>query len=213
MSINQRSKTAVYVDGFNPYYGAVKGTHYKWLNIRRMCQNMLSDCDLVPIRYFTARVKAAGGNRKAPQRQQAYLRALATLPLVTIHYGQFLTSVRSIKVVHPVTSPPTFATVVKTEEKGSDVNLASMLLLDCFNGLWDQAVVVSADSDLMLPISLVQKEFGKPVGVLFPTRRGGAVLRKTAAFTRRISENVLKVSQLPESITDKSGTITKPSDW
>lgn len=66
MSINQRSKTAVYVDGFNPYYGAVKGTHYKWLNIRRMCQNMLSDCDLVPIRYFTARVKAAGGNRKAP---------------------------------------------------------------------------------------------------------------------------------------------------
>lgn len=212
MSINQRPKTAVYIDGFNLYYGAVKGTPYKWLDIGRMCQNMLSDCELVQIRYFTARIKATGGNRKAPQRQQAFLRALATLPLVTIHYGQFLTSVRSM-VVHPVTSPPTFATVVKTEEKGSDVNLASMLLLDCFNGQWDQAVVVSADSDLMLPISLVQKEFGKPVGVLFPTRREGAVLRKTASFARRISENVLKASQLPESVTDRTGTITKPSSW
>ena len=169
MSINQRSKTAVYVDGFNPYYGAVKGTHYKWLNIRRMCQNMLSDCDLVPIRYFTARVKAAGGNRKAPQRQQAYLRALATLPLVTIHYGQFLRSGRIDQCTPLVNSTPTYASGVKNEGKGSDVNLGSMLLLACFHVRWYQAVVVSADSDLMLSISLVQKEFGIPVDVLFPT--------------------------------------------
>ena len=29
--------TYVYVDGFNLYYGAVKGTPYKWLNINALC--------------------------------------------------------------------------------------------------------------------------------------------------------------------------------
>jgi len=31
----------VYVDGFNLYYGAVKGTPNKWLDIKKMVQLML----------------------------------------------------------------------------------------------------------------------------------------------------------------------------
>ncbi|HVH69249.1 MAG TPA: hypothetical protein VM716_15380 [Gemmatimonadales bacterium] len=34
-------KTYVYVDGFNLYYGAVKGTPFKWLDIRQLCQLLL----------------------------------------------------------------------------------------------------------------------------------------------------------------------------
>lgn len=58
--------------------------------------------------------------------------------------------------------------MVKIEEKGSDVNLASLLLADGFRGKYEAAVVLSNDSDLMLPIHIVTRELGLPVGLLNP---------------------------------------------
>lgn len=51
-------KTFVYVDAFNLYYGALKGTPYRWLDIRRMCELMLPKNQLERICIFTARVNA-----------------------------------------------------------------------------------------------------------------------------------------------------------
>jgi hypothetical protein len=34
-------RTIVYIDGFNLYYGAVKGTPYKWLDLKSVCQKLL----------------------------------------------------------------------------------------------------------------------------------------------------------------------------
>lgn len=42
--------------------------------------------------------------------------------------------------------------VYHTEEKGSDVNLATRLILDGLDGLWEEAIVISNDSDLESPI-------------------------------------------------------------
>ena len=42
--------------------------------------------------------------------------------------------------------------VMKSEEKGSDVNIASYLLVDAFDDDYEAAVVVSNDSDLAEPI-------------------------------------------------------------
>ena len=36
-----RPQTIVYIDGFNFYHGAVKGTQYKWLDFTALCQRML----------------------------------------------------------------------------------------------------------------------------------------------------------------------------
>ena len=55
-------KTSVYVDGFNLYYGAVKDTSYKWLDISRMCQLLLPKHQITRIKYFTARVSARSGD-------------------------------------------------------------------------------------------------------------------------------------------------------
>ena len=44
------------------------------------------------------------------------------------------------------------ATVRKREEKGSDVNVATHLLVDVLTGAIDAAIVISNDSDLALPI-------------------------------------------------------------
>ena len=83
-------RTRVYVDGFNLYYGALKGTPFKWLDPVRLTSLLLPrECEVDRLRYFTARVSGKLDPR-APARQRVYLKALATLPEVEIHYGRFL---------------------------------------------------------------------------------------------------------------------------
>ena len=51
-------KTSVYIDGFNLYYGALKQTPYKWLDIGKLCQVMLPAHVIHTIKFFTANVSA-----------------------------------------------------------------------------------------------------------------------------------------------------------
>ena len=77
----------MYVDAFNLYYRALKGTPYKWLDIRKLCEYLLPRHQIDVVKYFTARVSARPGDPDQPTRQQAFLRALATLPSFEIFYG------------------------------------------------------------------------------------------------------------------------------
>lgn len=130
-----------------------------------------------------------------------------------------------MKLVKPIGRTRT-AEVWKTEEKGSDVNLATRLLADAFDGDFDVAVILSNDSDLLLPISLIQQRFGLPVGVLnpqigFPNPSTGLyrkattsyALKNQAAFYRPIRPRTLGSSLFPPSLVDQNGTITKPAGW
>jgi hypothetical protein len=103
--------------------------------------------------------------------------------------------------------------VVKTEEKGSDVNIASHLLLDAFKGEFEVAVVVSNDSDLLTPIRMVRREFRKPVGILNPQRNPSMVLVREVDFFKKIRPGALKASQLPRTLTDSVGQFHKPATW
>src|SRR5262249_36822430 len=107
--------------------------------------------------------------------------------------------------------------VIKTEEKGSDVNLASHLLMDAFRGRFDVAVVVSNDSDLAEPISLVRRELRRKVLVLMPCCNGGVPsiqLRKVSSKAILVDAAHLAASQFAPSLTDAAGAvITKPASW
>jgi hypothetical protein len=103
--------------------------------------------------------------------------------------------------------------VIKTEEKGSDVNLATYLLLDAFRQHCETAVVVSNDSDLKEPIALVQRELGIPVGVVNPHP---ATLRSRAirpAFFKQLRSSTLPACQFPPVLTDAQGAFHKPASW
>lgn len=212
-------RTNVYVDGFNLYYGCLKRTPYRWLDIVALARALVPSHPIGRVRYFTARVSAlpGDGDGQQPQRQQAYLRALASLPEVTIHYGHYLAGVRSMKLASAPAGGPQFASVIKMEEKGSDVNLATLLLVDAFRGDFDQAIVITNDSDLALPIEIVSKELKRPVGVVFPctrpNRHPSVTLKRVATFTRAIRESVLASCLMPAQLSDAHGTIAKPSTW
>lgn len=206
-------RTFVYVDGFNFYFGCVKGTANKWLNIRKLCETLLPTNQIECIKYFTAKVGARPSNPTAPVNQQAFLRALRTLPKFEIYFGHFLTHTVRMPLAHPVPGLPSYVEVIKTEEKGSDVNLATQLLNDAHLGRFEVAVLVSGDSDLLGPVKIVMDELGKRVGVLNPQQRTCRVLAKQATFYRHIRQGVLAFCQFPSPMTDAAGTFHKPPTW
>lgn len=206
--------TNVYVDGFNLYYGCLKGGPNKWLDPDRLCRNLLKRNQIQRIRYFTARVSARPGDPQGPVRQETYLRALATLPNVSLHLGHFLTSTVRMPLAAPPVAGPRTVEVIKTEEKGSDVNLATYLLADAFRGDAQVFVLVSNDSDLTEPLRIVRQELGLTVGILNPQARPSrALMTCRPAFCKPIRPGALAASQFPDQLRDAVGLITKPSGW
>lgn len=208
-------RTIVYVDGFNLYYRALRGTPHRWLDLRALSEAVLRPSNtVVAIRYFTADVS---GKRDpgTPERQQAYLRALRRTPGLSVHKGHFLTSLKWAEVA---ASSPTFlrphplsVATLKTEEKGSDVNLATYLVRDAFTDQCDVAVVLSNDTDLVEPIRVVREELDKPVGLICPSPRPAKSLAAVASFCRMLTPARLAAAQFPNPIPGTS--IRKPEAW
>jgi hypothetical protein len=128
-----KPRANIYIDGFNLYYGCLKGTGYKWLDLAALASKLVPSHSINQIRYFAARISARPGHDlDSPVRQETYLRALATTPHLSIHLGHFQqTTVRAARA-SPRPDDSRTVEVLKTEEKGSDVNLATYLLLDAF---------------------------------------------------------------------------------
>lgn len=207
------NRTIVYVDGFNFYYGAVRGTRYKWLDPVALFRKVLDPQNfVVTVKYFTARVQPTLCDPDVSVRQDTYLRALrAHCPLVELHYGHFLRHEVRMEHANP---PPPSVSVWKNEEKGSDVNLALHVLNDAWRDAYDCAVIVSNDSDLAESLRLVKTQHRKIIGVVTPgapTRKTSSQLKRHADFTRPIRTWMLKASQLPDTIPGT--TIHKPSSW
>ncbi len=204
-------RLSVYVDGYNLYHRRLEGTAYKWLNLRTLADTLVPGEDIRRVRYFTTWAQPRGGDGKQQQRQQAYIRALRTTAGFSVAFGLFREREKLLRTVHP---PPERIWVYKTEEKGSDVNLASYLLLDAFRNEYDTALVISNDADLKTPINLVRHKYGKRLIVAIPGTN--AQIAKSALPADqyvRITKHHLKKSQFPATFQDANGTITKPPSW
>lgn len=214
----------VYIDGFNLYYGALKGTPYKWLDLDAWSGRMLPTYVVGRITYCTARVRAQPHKPETVVRQEVYLRALGTLKSVDIIEGQFKVNDTEMPR-RPATrcaccqsTPPgcwccrgPLVPVTKTEEKGSDVNVAVRLVSDGFRQLYDVALVVSGDSDIQPAIDIVRQELGKKVIVADPRNRRFRPL--IGDEVRVVRKSGLAASQFAAVLHDERGRITKPRGW
>ena len=205
------AKVTVYIDGFNLYYGALKGSPYKWLDLSALCHRMLPNDTINSIEYFTAIVSARPHDPNLPVRQQVYLRALRTIGNLKISYGHFLT--HSYRMVLTGSNPLKRVWVDKTEEKGSDVNLATHLLHDAFKKAFDVAVLITNDSDLVEPVKILPSDFHFPVGILNPHQHHSNVLKAQATFMKRIRQSDVAACQFPTIMNDAKGQFHKPPVW
>jgi uncharacterized LabA/DUF88 family protein len=200
-------RIAVYVDGFNLYFGLKDAgwkRHY-WLDIWQLAENLVRGGRLCLVKYFTAHVK---GNPPKQQRQQVFLQALAAhRPRLQIICGHYLLKQWQCRKCGNISQ--------MAEEKKTDVNIATNLLGDAYEDLFDAAIVVSADSDLVPPIEMIRSLWPeKRVVVGFPPKRASKELRKVAHNTFYINEAAIRVSHLPNPVVKADGgQLSKPVGW
>lgn len=211
-------RTHIYIDGFNFYYGAVKDTPYRWLDLQRLFSLLRPHDDILTIHYFTALID---GTHAAHQR--AYLAALATLPEVNVVLGRFKAKTVKCRVEECKHQGRRLFRV--PEEKQTDVLIAITMIRDAYEKACDNFVLVSGDTDLVPAIKAVKSisESNKTV-VYIPVRneykqgltsRGFAVELRTAADkARSLPNQLLKRALFPNTMPDGfGGTITKPDSW
>jgi len=199
MENQRKARIAVYVDGYNLYYGGKKlinGSSWKWLDIRKLVESLLPKSapwfngELVRILYFTAEVNNAP---ETLRRQQAYVEALRISGLVDyVVFGKFKSFkdenfavtgyYKRFDYVQMQTDPlpeekwvkldsEKFVRVshLRNEEKGTDVNIASHILIDLLTNQLDALIIITNDDDLYFPIRYAREHV--PVSVINP--RGG----------------------------------------
>ncbi len=205
----------VYVDGFNLYNRAVKGTGFKWLDLRKLAEVLFPNDTINRICYFTALLTPRPSDPYKPRRQLIYLRALQTLPGFEAHFGRFQPQTKIRPLARPVRGLPAYVDVLDSQEKGSDVNLATRLLVDGFTGAYEQAIVVTNDADLAAPIRYVRDGLRLPIVIVNPDRKANTPRDLQSAVTRvkRLWKSHLRRSQFPPSIKDRQGTISRPAGW
>jgi hypothetical protein len=208
--------TNVYIDGFNLYYGCLRRSRYKWLDLGKFCSTLLPENEIHRIRYFTARIKGRPTDPDGPNRQEAYLAALASVPRLTIHYGHFLASQTTMMLVEPPPPPASaFVKVHKMEEKGSDVNLATWMLTDAFENDCEMAVLLTNDSDLAEPMRIVAKRYGRSVGLINPHPRAASrmLVNQRPVFVKEVRAGVLRSCQFPDKVIVGQRTLHRPPTW
>lgn len=217
---------------------------WRWLDVRGVAQTVLDRQSTWPnariekVEYCTARVDAVT-NPSAHSDQDIYLKALLAVNSVDhIEYGNYVARTKKGLLAHDVKGKPVLATsdwpvmvqdqsqkavkdarfmvqYLHLEEKGSDVNVASHLLIDVLSGGVDAAVVISNDSDLAFPIREARKLV--PVGVVNPRNVGHTAgdLKCDKTFGvgnhwwDRLGPADFFTSQLP----DPAGRYTRPPGW
>ncbi|OGG95324.1 MAG: hypothetical protein A2527_07315 [Candidatus Lambdaproteobacteria bacterium RIFOXYD2_FULL_50_16] len=222
--------TIAYVDGFNLYFGALKDTPYKWLDLHQAISSRLGpDFNLIGLKYFTAMVIPTTNNPKVLERQNTYLRALsATQPNFTLIKGKYklreivrpkLALARWPQDSHPIAPEdyekiPGYVWVSSWEEKGSDVNLAIQIVADAAKNHSKAICLISNDSDIAGALQIAKNDFQKKIVLLTPWKYRQKIpneLKAPADLLRVLNEVTLKDSQLPDQI---EGTpLSKPLAW
>lgn len=217
---------------------------WRWLDIRALAESLVSerrnwrDAEITRIVYCTALIDARsnpGGHRD----QDVYIKALKTSGSVDhVEYGNYVARVKKAPLAtegpkgapelvrtdwpvmvrdaadKPVRDATFMVSYAFREEKGSDVNVASHLLIDALSETIDAAVVISNDSDLRYPITFARGKI--PVGLVNPTGkylagalRGHPDEGAGRHWWRQLSEKDFRSHQLP----DPAGGYDRPEEW
>ncbi len=219
--------TYIYVDGLNLYYQALrKNPDLKWLNILKLCQNILDDENKIErVKYFTSNVLGRI-DQDAPRRQHQYLRVLGTLPEIEIFRGKMISSEENAHINYasrkntifkpmpwfPIFPRPKTVNTIRIEEKGSDVSLGAHLVHDAHLGKFDVAAVITNDTDLCEAIRITTEELKIPVGLITPVFKPATSLTKVTSFVRHIDRNRLLQAQFPDQVNLVNGEVIKRNE-
>jgi hypothetical protein len=217
---------------------------WRWLDVRSLAEDLAQraagweEPSMEKIVYCTARIDGAS-NPAGHAEQDVYLKALLASGTVDlIEYGHYVSRVKKAPLAtpdrkgRPVLSESAWPVMVQDregtpvpdarfmvsyahrEEKGSDVNVASHLLLDVLEQSVDAAIVISNDSDLRFPIQ--QARARVPVGTVNPSHAwlaGDLKGRPTDGVGNHWWLQLNDADIRAHQLSDPCGRYTKPPPW
>ena len=195
------------IDGFNIYHSLdenPKFHKYKWLNLKKLIETFMAKNEkLVKVVYFSA---YAYWEPEKVKRHQMYVKALATVNVDPI-LSEFKPKDKKCKICGKGYR--------SYEEKQTDVQIAISLFQAAIDDIYEKAIIVSGDSDLLPAVKAVKAKFPlKIVHLLFPPNRISESLKKVTDSYSKIKEKHFAGSQFPNDIDLGNGQIlTKPSKW
>ena len=225
-------RTKVYVDGYNLYYGCLKGTKHKWLDLSILFKDhiipssAIHKSELIGIKFFTAPIlEKASKSLDSVSSQSRYHTALEKLypNEIEIIKGYYSLTQSKVKIVDS-NDPNKWARdcqdvlVWKIEEKQTDVNLALHAYHDAANGIVDQVVIVTNDTDIAPALKMIRDFTPVEIGVVVPTRdhvrKPNVALSELAHWVRtHITDLELSNSQMPDVIIAGRRPTKKPASW
>ncbi len=213
-------RTIVYVDGSNLYYGLLRGTAHKWLDLKAFAHKLLlPEYSIDMIKYFTSRVIDKSVDHHREERQDKYLSAVSCqgIPVFEGYYRireeRLEATERPCKACTLVRRPG-YVRGARISEKLTDVNMATEMLKDAYENRADAFVLVSGDSDLAPALRVIRYSTGHSVIVFNPQSSISNELRRYATFYRNIPSGFADGCRLPDSITTLDGKeIRCPSAW
>jgi len=202
----KKNRVSVYIDGFNLYFGMIEAgfNHCKWLDVEKLVKSYLtSNQELINIKFFTSRISH---NPQKQKRQNAYLEAIETTN-VKIIYGLY--KAKNIECENCGHN------WLVSNEKMTDVNIATHIIIDAYQDKYDTAILISGDSDLVPPIKAVHENFStKSVSVFFPPCRHNNTVAGAAKGSQIIGRKKLVDNQFENEILKQDGFILqKPKEW
>lgn len=202
------ARVSFYVDGFNLYHsllGHPKTAECRWLDIRQMLGSLLKTTDtLTSVTYFTSLVDWAPPKVK---RQQALIRALTNSGVKVVR-GRFQETLRECEGACK-------QFYKAHEEKETDVNIATRLLTDAAEDVFDWAYLVTGDSDQVPTVHALRRVAPeKKICCVFPFRRHSAELKSIADHNVQLAVSHYTNNRFPPTITlPGGGTIDCPTEW
>lgn len=202
----KKERVMVYVDGFNIYFGMIEAGfgNCKWLNLKSLAISLLkANQELVELKYFTSRVS---NNPDKQKRQTAYLEALE-IEGIKIYYGHYQRDTIECNRCSHIWA--------NYNEKMTDVNIATQMIIDAYQDQYDMAMLISGDSDLVPPIRAIHENFKqKRVFVAFPPKRFNNSVALVAKGSFIIGRKKLADNQFPNEVEKSDGfIIRKPKEW
>jgi uncharacterized LabA/DUF88 family protein len=201
------SRVVFFVDGFNVYHAIEANPayrKYKWLDLEKLCRSLTRRADqLVSILYFTA-YTPWDVHKAACHR--LYVQALQVKGIEVV-FGEFKRKDRVCRSCH--------RTYQTFEEKQTDVNIAIKLFQLSINDVYDTAIILSGDSDLLPAINAVKRTFpAKRIGVAIPPGRQADALKHATDFHIKLKERHLSTCQFPDVVSVGDGRVLeRPPSW
>lgn len=208
-SNNDTVRVSCFIDGFNLYHAidAMKANYLKWLNLNSLMEVFIEKGrhEIVSIQYFSA---YANWVPSRVARHREYIAALKSVGVDPV-MGTFKPKQKYCRDCKKKWTAH--------EEKQTDVNIAVEMVRGAFHDVFDEAFLVSGDSDLVPPIKLMRELFpSKRIKVICPPDRYfGKELFRASTGHGKIKRVHLEECLFQETIIGDHGNViaTRPARY